>query len=132
MFGIIPQYSPQAGLRGPCLSLLPWSELTSRLKERFGAIGILVDISFLQRYDDCKRDRLRLTDDCGRLRLQSSTGPHHRYLCTPACATGSVSTRGCGIISIAQTAAGRMYIEARKFPFRSHASGVRNQYPLLS
>jgi hypothetical protein len=129
MFGIIPRYSPQAGLGRPCLSLLPWSELTSRLKERFGAIGILVDISFLQRYDDCKRES---TEVNGRLRLQSSTGPHHRYLCTPACATGSVSTRGCGIISIAQTAAGRMYIEARKFPFRSHASGVRNQYPLLS
>lgn len=32
-----------------------------------------------------------------------------------------------GIISIAQTAAGRMYMGARKFPVSSHASGVRNQ-----
>ena len=32
-----------------------------------------------------------------------------------------------GIISMAHTAVGRMYIEARKFPFTSHASGVRNQ-----
>src|ERR1700689_820414 len=32
-----------------------------------------------------------------------------------------------GIISMAQTAAGRMYMGARKLPVSSQASGVRNQ-----
>jgi hypothetical protein len=32
-----------------------------------------------------------------------------------------------GVISSAQTAIGRMYMPARKFPVASHASGVRNQ-----
>jgi hypothetical protein len=32
-----------------------------------------------------------------------------------------------GIISIVQIAAGRMYMDARKSPEMSHASGVRNQ-----
>jgi hypothetical protein len=31
------------------------------------------------------------------------------------------------VISMAQTAAGRIYMEARKFPLSSQASGVRNQ-----
>jgi hypothetical protein len=36
------------------------------------------------------------------------------------------------VISIAQIAAGRMYIEARKLPSISYASGDLNQYPLVS
>jgi hypothetical protein len=39
---------------------------------------------------------------------------------------------GGSVISIAQIAAGRMYIEARKLPSISYASGDRNQYPLVS
>ena len=42
------------------------------------------------------------------------------------------SHRRVGVISTAQMAIGRMYIPARKFPVMSHASGVRNQYPLSS
>ena len=40
----------------------------------------------------------------------------------------AVAYQGVGLdISIAHTAAGRIYMEARKFPKSSQASGVRNQ-----
>jgi hypothetical protein len=42
---------------------------------------------------------------------------------------GEARVQGDGgrVISMAQTAAGRMYMDARKFPVSSQASGVRNQ-----
>jgi hypothetical protein len=45
--------------------------------------------------------------------------------------TGWAHFRGSSI-SIDQIAAGRMYMDARKLPLMSQASGVRNQYPLVS
>jgi hypothetical protein len=43
------------------------------------------------------------------------------------CGQAFVQCEGRLVISMAQTAAGRIYIEARKFPVSSQASGVRNQ-----